>query len=110
MTIRESLLGVSAYPIPIFAIEAISLKRKVALDDNYGAEIAASKEYRLALADVYKWLYFAPNVGQGGQSYSFTAEQRDLWKKLAMGIYGEIGDDSDMAGLKSTYGYMGHRL
>lgn len=110
MTIRESLLAVSAYPVPMFTIEAISQKREIALDDEFDSVISTSKEYRLALADLYKWLYFAPNVSQGGQSYSFSADQRDLWKKQALDIYDELGDDSDKSGLKSKYGYMGHKL
>lgn len=110
MTIRESLLAVSAYPIPMYTIEGISHKREIPLDDDFNAGVASTHGYRLALADVYKWLYFAPNVGQGGQSYSFTAEQRDWWKRQAIGIYKEEGDDSELVGLMGVYGYMGHRL
>lgn len=109
MTIRESLLALSAYPIPMWTIEAISLKRVVALDSEYSLSTSTDSGYRLATADIYKWLYFAPNVAQGGQSYSFTDEQRSLYKKLAMAVYSELGD-SELGSLKGNYGYMGTRL
>lgn len=110
MTVRESLLAVSAYPIPMRTIEAISLKRGIALDDTVDYGILTAQNYRLALADLYVWLYFAPTVGQGGQSYSFSGEQRDWWKAQAIGIYEEYGAESELASLKGKYGYMGNKL
>lgn len=109
MTVLESLLGISAYPIPLRTIEAVALKRAVCLDDEATTEAVNGKDYRLAMADLFVWLYFAPNVGQGGQSYSFTDSQRDWWKRQAMGIYDEY-DDEGLSALKSTYGYMGSKL
>lgn len=110
MTIRESLLAVSAYPIPMRTIEAISLKREVALDDEADYATVLSSSYRLALADLYVWLYYAPNVSQGGQSYSFTTDQREWWKRQAIAIYGELGEEDELSSLKGKYGYMGSRL
>lgn len=110
MTIRESLLAVSAYPIPMRTIEAISHKRGIVLDDDADFGTAGSPVYRLAVADLYLWLYFAPNVAQGGQNYSFTAEQRELWKKQALAIYDEFGEANELSETKGQYGYMGHRL
>lgn len=109
MTVRESLLAISAYPIPMRTIEATALKRTVDLDGDADKSTVASSAYRLALADLYVWLFFAPNVGQGGQSYSFTDAQRDWWKKQAMAIYEELEDDA-LSALKTTYGYMGDKL
>ena len=110
MTNRESLLAVSAYPIPMRTIEAISLKRGVDLDAVTTSDGVSSGAYRLALADLYVWLFFAPDVAQGGQSYSFTNAQRDWWKRQALAIYDELGDEDDLSALGSQYGYMGHKL
>ena len=109
MTVLESLLAVSPYPIPQRTIEATALKRAVGLGDTATTELLASDAYRLCVADLYVWLYFAPNVGQGGQSYSFTDSQRDWWKKQALAVYEEL-DETALAALKTTYGYMGSKL
>lgn len=108
ITVFEALLAVSAYPIPGRVIEAIALKREVDLGGPAEA-VVKSDSYRLAMADLYVWLYFAPNVSQGGQSYSFTDEQRKWWKKQAMAIYEELDDDA-LSALQTKYGYMGDKL
>lgn len=107
MTVLEALLSLSAYPVPQRTIESITLKRGVGLDWTADTETLSTREYRLCEADVYMWLYEAPNVGQGGQSYSFTAEQRDMWRRRAKAIYDELGEDM---GLSGKYGWMGTRL
>ena len=109
MTVYESLLAVSAYPIPERVIQATALKRAVSLDGTADEATLKSNSYRLATADLYVWLYFAPNVSQGGQSYSFTDEQRKLWLKQAMAIYEELEDDA-LNALGTQYGYMGTKL
>ncbi len=109
MTIRESLLAVSAYPIPMRTIEATATRRGVDLDGYADSDYMASAPYRLAVADLYVWLFFAPNVEQGGQAYSFTTAQREWWKKQAMAIYGELDEDA-LSALTTRYGYMGAKL
>ena len=109
MTAYEALLAVSAYPIPERVIKSTALKRAVDLDAQADKALLASDSFRLAKADLYIWLYFAPNVSQGGQSYSFTDAQREQWKKQAMAIYEELEDD-ELAALQSQYGYMGSKL
>lgn len=67
-----------------------------------------SSDFRKATADVYMWLSNAPDVSQGGQSYSFTDEQRKHFRQHAMAIYKEEGEAK---AVKSTiYGYKGTRL
>ena len=106
MLICDYLRAVSAYPIPMRTIEAKALKRGLDLEGD--AEVGGDA-LRLAVADLYVWLYFAPNVSQGGQSYSFTDAQREWWRKQALAIYDELGDE-EAAALHSQYGYMGRRL
>lgn len=109
MTAYEALLAVSAYPVPERVIKSIASKRAVDLDAEATAALQAGAAFRLAKADLYVWLFFAPNVSQGGQSYSFTDAQRELWKRQAMATYEELGDD-ELAALQSQYGYMGSKL
>lgn len=108
-TAYESLLAVSAYPIPDRVIRTISTKRGVVVDDPATESVLVGAPFRLAKADLYMWLYFAPNVSQGGQSYSFTDEQRRLWKKQALDIYDELGDPEADA-LRTQFGYMGSKF
>ncbi len=110
ITAFESLLAVSAYPIPKRVIEATALKRAVDLEGPVDEAMLHSAAYRLAVADLYVWLYFAPNVSPGGQSYSFTDEQRKWWRKQAMATYEELEDEDALSALKTQYGYMGSKL
>ena len=109
LSVYESLLAVSAYPIPDRVIRSTAAKRGVDAEGPATASTLAAPEFRLAKADLYMWLYFAPNVSQGGQSYSFTDEQRRLWKQQAMDIYDELGDPEADA-LRTQYGYMGSKF
>ena len=109
MTIREYLLSLSAYPIPMRTIEATCVKRGLSVEGE-AEEYAGMDAFRLAMADIYVWLYFAPNVGQGGQSYSFTDSQREWWKKQALAIYEALGEEDELSALQSQYGYMGSKL
>lgn len=108
MTVCEALMSVSAYPIPHRTIEATALKRGVDLCAEYSSVVAMSADYRLCLADLYMWLFLSPNVGQGGQSYSFN--ERKLFKAMAAKIYAELGSEADMASCGSDYGYKGSKL
>lgn len=110
MTIRESLLAVSAFPIPMRTIEAYALKRGVELDEEANTAKVADKSYKLVLADLYVWLFFAPNVSQGGQSYSLTESQKAEFRKLAKRLYAECGEAEDESLNGVQYGYMGSRL
>lgn len=109
LTAFEALLAVSAYPIPARVIKATALKRAVDLE-GAADDVINTNSYRLALADLYVWLYFAPNVSQGGQSYTFTEEQRRWWRRKAMDIYEELEDEDALSALKTQYGYMGTKM
>lgn len=103
MTYRELLQGVSSYPTPARAIESIASKRGLSID---GTAIATAPSFRLATADLYVWLSLAPDVSQGGQSYSFTDEQRARFRAQAETVYKEL--ESSSGGV--SYGYKGSRL
>lgn len=108
MTILDSLLAVSAYPIPMRTIEAFAMKRGLTITDEMDEAKFSDRGYRLATADLMMWLYYAPDVSQGGQSYSLTDAQRSDFRRRARAIYGELGEGDPFSGIR--YGYKGENL
>lgn len=110
MTYLETLKGVSSYPIPMRTIEEVALRRGMDLHAEPTSAELGGDSYKLATADLMMWLSAAPNVSQGGQTYSFTDEQRQQLRKRAYAIYSRLeGEDKQMES-KATYGYKGTRL
>lgn len=109
MTVLESLLAISAYPIPLRTAEAVTLKRGLDMSATIEFGDFSDPAYRLATADLMMWLFNAPNVSQGGQSYSLTDAQRAEFRRKARAIYDELGDEDDKNnGIR--YGYKGENL
>ncbi len=106
MTTLEALKSVNSYPIPQRTLKEVAQRRSVALDNDCTIAVIQSREYNLAIADLLMWLSFAPQVTQGGQSYSFTDEQRLQFRNRADGLYEEYGEDAP----KARYGYKGSKL
>lgn len=107
-TILDALKGINAYPVPLRTLVEVAEGRKLDLQGEATIAVLCSKEYRLATADVLMWLSLAPNIGQGGQSYSFSEEQRTQFRRKADAIYGECGEDGSLS--KPTFGYKGKYL
>ena len=107
-TILDALKGISAYPIPPRTLVEVAEGRGISLSEEATQAVITGRLYRLAKADLLLWLFLAPNVGQGGQSYSFTDEQRKQFRNQANAIYAELGDVR--AAAQPTYGYKGSRL
>ena len=107
-SILDALKGINPYPIPIRTLVETAERRGVELPGTATQEVLKSKSFRLAVADLLLWLSLAPNISQGGQSYSFTDEQRRDMKRHAKGIYDEL-EPATSAGVVS-YGYKGDRL
>lgn len=105
----EALRAVNAYPIPLRTLVETAEKRGLDLDGEATEEVLKGKAYNLCRADLYMWLSFAPDISQGGQSFSFTDEQRKLFRSQAKAIYGELEPDGS-AEQKPLYGYKGSRL
>ncbi len=110
MTILEALKGVNAYPIPVRTIDETALHRGLMLSDTATPEAVGGAGYNLAVADLLLWLAAAPDISQGGQSYSFTDEQRASFRRRAYSLYREWGDEGGGNVPKSTFGYKGSRL
>lgn len=109
MTTLEALKGINAYPIPLRTIAETAERRGVDLANDATAQMS-DKAYRLAKADLLLWLAFAPNISQGGQSYSFDAAQRLEFRRRANAIYKELEPDKEDAIVCATFGYKGDRL
>lgn len=105
----EALKGLNSYPVPLRTLVETAEKRGLNLDTEATTDVLKGKEYNLAAADIFLWLSFAPNVSQGGQSYSFTDEQRTHFRNHAKALYKDFGEDSGSA-TKPIYGYKGSRL
>ena len=105
MTIQQSLKSLTAYPIPPATLQDIAEGCGLSLDTELTQELRSGKEMKRAKARAYAYLITAPNISQNGVSFSFTAEERKQFKKLAVGLLKEIGDDTSSIGTK--YGYVG---
>lgn len=100
------LAGLNAYPIPPHALQGIGVARGLDLDAEATQDGVKDRAYRLAYADVLMWLAGAPDVAQGGQSYSFTDEQRNRFRAEAQSILDELEAEQRT----TIYGYKGSRL
>lgn len=107
-TVRDSLQSINGYPIPQRTLDTVAAERGISLFEELTPDVCKGAEYRLAKADLLKWLCNAPNVSQGGQSYSFSPDQRKRFMAEANAIYQDVGGDADKAG--QVYGYKGSRL
>lgn len=108
-TILEALKGVNAYPVPLRTLAEIAERRGIPLTGEATQESLKGKAYNLALADLLLWLSLAPDISQGGQSFSFTDDQRAQIRSRALALFDEFA--ADEAGTpKPTYGYKGSRL
>ena len=108
MTVFESLQGINAYPVPTRSLVTMLTKRGLTPEETVTQDTLEDMRFNLARADVLFWLSMAPNVSQGGQSYSFTEEQRSRLRQEAMDLYGQWEPESDVN--KSIYGYKGDTL
>lgn len=110
MTIHEALRGINAYPIPTRTLGEICERRGLSLDEEASVALLTEASFQLAKADVLLWLSYAPNVSQGGQSYSFSDDQREQMRGQASGLLKDYGEDEQTDKVYTRYGYKGNRL
>lgn len=106
--ILDALKGINAYPVPLRAFNEIAEGRGLDLDGDTSLNVLKSKDYRLAKADVLMWLADAPNISQGGQSYTFSEEQRANFRRCADTLYAECEEEESLS--KPKFGYKGKNL
>ena len=107
-TILESLKSTTAFPVPLRTFEEVAQRRGLALDEESSQGVLMSSSFNLAVADIYLWLSIAPNVSQGGQSFTFTDVQRTMFRNKANKIYEQFGGLDEVN--KPIYGYKGSKL
>lgn len=105
MTIRDLLRGVTAYPIPEETLDGILFQRGGGDPQSLGGTALS-----LAKADLYRWLATAPDVSQGGQSYSLSSDVRAYYRQQANKLYLEGGEPKSIQIERGTYGHKGERL
>ena len=107
MTILQSLQQLNLYPIPDNVVVNYCEGRGVPPTDEATSEVRASREYKLAKGDVYKWLAFAPStVSQGGVTFSISESDKKRFIDTANKLYAEC--EESIVG--TVYGYKGSRL
>lgn len=107
-SLLNMLRALTAYPVPRAALEAMCACRGLDAAASADAATLAAPAYRLAQADVWAWVAEAPNITQGGQSYSFTDAQREAMRRRARRVYAELKPDEAQS--RPLYGYKGDRL
>lgn len=107
-TTLDALKSINAYPIPLRTLMEVAERRNLSVTAEATQEVLQSKTLRLVKADLLLWLSIAPDISQGGQSFSFTDEQRKDFKRQAQGIYDTLEPSQNARCV--TYGYKGSRL
>jgi hypothetical protein len=105
MTILESLSTLVAYPIPTLLLGRVCTKRALTETETYTITIEQSDAYQLAMADVYMWMFGAPDLKE--QDISITPAERDNYLALANTIYGAL-DAVEFTG--DVYGFVGEEF
>ena len=108
MNVLQSLRSLSSYPIPTATVEDVAEGVGLAIDTELTQELRKDKRLKRAQARVYMFLSEAPNVSQGGISYSFSEEERRRFRLRAENLLEQIGDATSEAGVE--YGYKGEDL
>ena len=106
MTLIDYLRGLTNYPLSEEALQSILSKRGATDNTQYDGKAQSL----LAMADLYRWLSTAPDISQGGQSYSLTDNIREYYRKRANELYREAGEPVEEVKAKVQYGYKGDRL
>ena len=90
MNILEALQSLVSYPVKDKPAETILIRRGLTGSGNFDQNVANSKSFELAQADVYTYLVSATNVSEGGYAVSMTDKSNMM--KLATAIYSKHGE------------------
>lgn len=95
MTIKDSLSGITNYPIPSAVIENAVEDNGLDGTETATQEVRASKLYQLALASIYDFLSVAPTVQQSGVIITISDSQRLMYSDKAQSIKSKFDVDCD---------------
>lgn len=103
MKTSNAIKAMSSYPIPAATIENII--EEAGLDAEADTkEMRASDQFKKAKALTYAFLSEAPNITQGGISYTFSEDERSRFQKKSSNLLAELGEDE---GSDIPCGYIG---
>ena len=105
MKTRNAIKAMSSYPIPAATIENIIGEAGLDAEADITKDVRASNEFKKAKALTYAFLAEAPNIKQGGISYTFSEDERSRFAKKSNSILAELGEDA--AGTDIPCGYIG---
>lgn len=97
-------MSITNYPIPPRTLNRVAVRRGLILTTEATQEILNTRDYRLAEADTMKWLIAAPNISEGGVTFSLSQIERSQLKQESASIYEELETE------EPTYGYIGEDL
>lgn len=104
MKTTDAIKAMSSYPIPASTIENIIEEAGLDAEADITKDIRASDEFKKAKALAYAFLAEAPNITQGGISYTFSQDERSRFEKKSNSLLADIGDDG---GSDVPCGYVG---
>lgn len=90
MTILEALKSKVSYPLPDSFFQSVLIERGLSGGGEFTQEVAKSKEFELAKADLWIALVTASQVQEGNYSISLTDKSSMI--KLANTIYRKYGE------------------
>ena len=109
MNIFNALRTLSGYPLSTDTYTMAIMVAGLNADEEATTEVMNSKAFRHATAIVYRTLSEAPNVSQGGVSYTFSEDDRKRLANRAAQILNSLGKDAaDELGV--NFGYQGEDL
>lgn len=95
MYIKEALKSSVNYPLSDTNAEAAAIKRGLNSNDLFTTEVAVSKEYELAYADILRYVATMVNLSQGGGGVSMpsasvlTGTANAIYRKYGEPLIGE---------------------
>ena len=104
MKTSNALRAMSSYPIPQSTIDNIIDEAGLDAEADITKEIRASDEFKKAKALTYAFLAEAPNITQGGISYTFSQDERSRFEQKSNSLLTELGEDG---GSDVPCGYVG---
>jgi len=109
-TILESLKSINGYPVPESTFVTVATNRNINLADEATQTVLKSSSYRLAKADVMRWVSFAPNIRQADLQYDLLYSDREKLRNAANAVYEEFEDEAFVPETKTKFGYKGSKL
>lgn len=97
MTTLNALLNSVNYPLETAQVEPLLIKRGLDAEADFSKEIANSREYELAYADVLRFVVTMVNLSQGGSVTqasvrSLAGTANAIYRKYGESVIGDVAD------------------